>query len=216
MNYGEIKTASQQYTDRYDSELVTAIPAFTSIVESKINTSLRVGKQSVRAQIWLENNEEYYGLPSDFGGFRDVEILSSGNNSLNNNGGGGGGTPLTYLAPEEMNKLNRNQSVYRYYTVIANQIQIAPPTNNEILEVVYYSHVPPLSADTDTNWLSQAHPDVYIFGLCTEISAFAKDAEGFGGYDARFKECLAMITQDDQIERWSGPALRSQVDGMIV
>jgi len=55
-----------------------------------------------------------------------------------------------------------------------------------------------------------------VFGLCAEISAFAKDEMGFQGYDARFKESLASITMDDQITRWSGPSLRTQVDGLIV
>ena len=31
--------------------------------------------------------------------------------------------------------------------------------------------------DSDTYWLSEKHPDCYIFGLCAEIS-LAKDAMG--------------------------------------
>lgn len=211
MNFKEIKTAAQAYCDRYDEELVSAMPAFTKVVEAKINNALRTGDQSVRSQIWLERDQEYYGLPSDWGGARDVEILESGKKH---------GRTLVYLSPEEMNKLSRRQergrSRHNYYTIIADQIQIAPPSDNEVLEIVYYQRLPALGSDTDSNWLTEKNPDAYIFGLCTEISAFAKDDLLYAGYQQRFMDALADVTMEDQITRWSGPALRVQIDGLVV
>ena len=207
MNYKEIIDASKAYTDRFDDELADSMTAFTRVVEAKINNALRTGDQSVRSQIWLRSGEEYYGLPCDWGGARDVEILSSGQQH---------GRTLVYLAPEEMNKLTRQHGEHNYYTIIAGQIQIAPPADDQILEIVYYQRLPELEEDEDTNWLTEKNPDAYIFGLCTEISAFAKDSVLFEGYKARFAEALMDITQEDQITRWSGPALRTQVDGLVV
>ena len=125
MNYKEIVDIAKSYTDRYDEELVGAMPAFTRIVEGKINNALRTGEQSVRAQIWLKRDEEYYTLPCDWGGARDVEILKKGEQH---------GRTLVYLSPEEMNKVmrTRDSSVegrHNYYTIIAGQIQVAPPTD---------------------------------------------------------------------------------------
>ena len=211
MNLKEITTAAQAYCDRYDEELVTSMPSFLKVVEGKINNALRVGDQSIRAQIYLERDNEYYGLPSDWGGARDVEILHDGIRT--------GGRTLTYLAPEEMNKLNRRDATvkrHNYYTVIANQIQVAPPTENEVLEVVYYQRLPALINDDDSNWLAEKNPDAYVFGLCAEMAAFAKDDVSFQVYDMRFKETLGQITQDDQVTRWSGPALMVQVEGLVV
>ena len=211
MNYKEIVVAAQAYTDRYDEELASNMTAFTRVVEAKVNNALRTGEQSVRAQIWLKTGEEYYGLPCDFGGFRDVEILHEGQQH---------GKTLVYLAPEEMNKLSRENNSDRgghhYHTVIAGQIQVSPPADHQVLEVVYYQRLPELNEDDATNWLTEKNPDAYIFGLCTEISAFAKDAMAYEGYKVRFQESLMDITQEDQITRWSGPALRSQVEGLVV
>jgi hypothetical protein len=207
MNYKEIIDASKAYTDRFDEELADSMTAFTRVVEAKINNALRTGDQSVRSQIWLRSGEEYYGLPCDWGGARDVEILSSGQQH---------GRTLVYLAPEQMNKLTRQHGEHNYYTIIAGQIQIAPPADDQILEIIYYQRLPELAEDEDTNWLTEKNPDAYIFGLCTEISAFAKDPVLFEGYKARFAEALMDITQEDQITRWSGPALRTQVDGLVV
>ena len=210
MNFKDIKDTAQAYVDRYDEELEKVLPAFTRIVEGKINNALKTGEQSVRGQIWLERDQEYYGLPGDWGGFRDVEIIQDGQKV---------GRTLTYLAPEEMNKLNRRdegRKRHNYYTVIANQIQVAPPTDNEVLEVVYYQRLPALVNDTDANWLTEKNPDAYVFGLCAEMAAFAKDEISFQVYDMRFKETLGQITQDDQVTRWSGPALMTQVEGLVV
>lgn len=211
MNYKEIVEAAKAYTDRYDDELAAAMPAFTRVVEGKINNALRTGDQSVRAQISMQRGQEYYSLPCDWGGFRDVELLSPGQTH---------GLSLIYLSPEEMNKVSRQNNSSRgphsYYTVIAGQIQIAPPADGQMLEVCYYQRLPKLSKDDDTNWLTEKNCDAYIFGLCTEISAFAKDLVAFETYKVRFMDALMDITMEDQVTRWSGPALRVQVEGLVV
>ena len=76
--------------------------------------------------------------------------------------------------------------------------------------------IPPLTEMDDSNWLTEKHPETYIFGLCAEIGAFAKDEQVFARYDNRFKETLSNITQDDAVTRWSGPSLRTTVEGLVV
>ena len=85
-----------------------------------------------------------------------------------------------------------------------------------MLEIVYYQRLPALSDDSDSNWLTEKNPDAYIFGLCTEISAFAKDPTAFVTYQERFSGSLMDITMEDQVTRWSGPALRVQIEGLVV
>ena len=209
MKYIDIVNAAKAYTDRYDEELIDAMPAFTRVVEAKINNALRTGDQSCRARIYLRRGEEYYTLPCDWGGARDVELIPDGQQH---------GKTLVYLAPEQMNALPRdnNSRRHHYYTIIAGQIQVAPDTDNQVLEIVYYQRLPELKNDEDTNWLTEKNCDAYIFGLCAEISAFAKDEASFATYQQRFMTALADITMEDQVTRWSGPALRVQVEGMIV
>ena len=119
MNLKEIREAAQAYCDRYDEELVSAIPAFIKVVEAKINNALRTGDQSIRAQIYLERDQEYYGLPSDWGGARDVEILEEGQQH--------GPDPPS---PEEMNKLSAVRTMGVTAQLLhhhSQQLQIAPP-----------------------------------------------------------------------------------------
>jgi hypothetical protein len=210
MNYGEVITAAKAYVDRYDDELAAVIPSFTRVVESKINTALKVAGQSVQAtQIWLDENETYYGLPSDFGGMSDIQIVTRGENPV--------GRTLVYVNPEELLRVMSNPSRGRcYYTLVADQIRIPPPGPDEMIELTYYQMVPPLTELDDSNWLTEKHPETYIFGLCAEMGAFAKDQQVFAGYDGRFKETLFNITQDDAVTRWSGPSLRISLEETVV
>ena len=221
MNYKQIVAAAQAYVDRYDDELRDTIPSFSRVVESKINTALKVGQQSVRALLHLEKGQEYYSLPSDFGGMRDIEIIHKGSASIDhtNSTHPVGGHTMTYLSPEDMNRVRRGDSWRHrdyYYTVIAGQLQVSHSDADDLVEMVYYQLVPALIEEDDSNWLTNKHPDAYIFGLCAEMAAFAKDDAAFMAHDARFKESLANITQDDAVTRWSGPSLRVQIEGMVV
>ena len=210
MNYGEVITAAKAYVDRYDDELATVIPSFTRVVESKINTALKVAGQSVQAtQIWLDDGETYYGLPSDFGGMSDIQIVKRGESQE--------AKTLVYVNSEEFLRVVAEPSRGRYYyTLVADQIRIPPPASDEMIELTYYQMIPPLTEMDDSNWLTEKHPETYIFGLCAEMGAFAKDEQVFAGYDNRFKETLFNITQDDAVTRWSGPSLRIAVEGMVV
>ena len=210
MEYGAVIEAAKAYTDRYDDELGKAIPSFTRIVESKINTALKVAGQSIQAtQIFLDEDETYYGLPSDFGGMSDIQIVKRGESA--------DAKTLVYVNSEEFLRVAADSSHGRYYyTRVADQIRIPPPASDEILELTYYQMIPPLTEMDDSNWLTEKHPETYIFGLCAEIGAFAKDEQVFAGYDNRFKETLSNITQDDAVTRWSGPSLRTTVEGLVV
>ena len=60
------------------------MPAFTRVVESKINTALKVGEQSVRAQIYLEDGQEYYGLPETSAASVTSSLSQKGSANLGN------------------------------------------------------------------------------------------------------------------------------------
>jgi len=206
MNYSEIVNLVLKYSDRQDAEVSDRIDDFLKVVESRINRVLSVGKMTTRSQVTTVADQEYYGLPSDFAGVRDIEITSAENPSSRQT--------LQYLNPEQMNNLSTNTEVVNnsiFYTIIANQIQVLPLQSDKILEIVYYQNLPALTSVDVENWLSYGSPDVYLFGLMTEVNAFVKDAEAANLWDSRFKESLAELTEDDAINRWSGSPLQMRV-----
>jgi len=204
MDYTEIVNLALSYSDREDAEVEERMDDFLKIVEARINRKLQVQRMSVRTLITTKIGQEYYGLPVDFGGLRDIEIRPVDSES-------GGRSTLKYMSPEQMNSYSGSNGTNIYYTIIANQIQIMGPQDNMILEIVYYKYLTKLSLATPENWASIYNPDLYTFGLLVEISSFAKDAVAKELWDARFKEALAEIKDDDQDTRWSGTALEIRI-----
>jgi len=204
MNYKTVKALALSYTDRKDQEVINRMDDFLRVIEARINRRIRVGNQTKRATLNTSSADQYIGLPADFGGMRDIQIqrvdpdTSVVSNAI---------TP-SYVSPEVM-----NQNIFLgfdgpVYTIIAGQLQLFPVTDDSQVEIVYYATLPQLSAAIPDTWLSDLSPDVYVFGLCVEISGFVKDAQAGQIWDARFEQELARIENIDTVDRWSGAALQ--------
>lgn len=49
---------------------------------------------------------------------------------------------------------------------------------DEVLSLIYYAKVPTITDSlTDTNWLLQKHPGVYLYGVGLEAAKYLRDAE---------------------------------------
>lgn len=200
MNYEQIKSLVLSYADREDTEVSDRIDNFILIVESITNRFLRMREASSRVTLVTSEQQEYYGLPDDFNGLRDIEIRDTLSSTKR--------TTLKYLSPEQQNNITEENCVY--YTLIGNQLQIRPAQDNKILEITYFQKVPNLATET-SNWLSESYPDAYVFGLMVEISAFVKDSEAGTLWEARFKEVLNSIDNTNTRNNWSGTALEVRV-----
>lgn len=203
MNYTEIIDIALGYADRTDTEVTDRMDSFLRIVESRTNRPLNTQKMVSRVSIEAITGQEYYGLPADFDGLRDIEVkgVSSGVST----------TPK-YHSPEQMN--NRAGGTFSdiAYAIIDDQLQLQPAQTDSFIELVYYQNLSELSAVAPTNWLSDLYPDCYIFGLLVEINAFVKDADTANMWDARFKESVAAIQSNDRDTRWSGTALQMRIE----
>lgn len=202
MNYSEIVSLALSYADRSDTEVTSRVDDFLRVVESRATRLMKVQRMVARTATPTVAGQEYYALPTDFGGIRDIEIRDTLASTDR--------TTLHYLAPEQMNAYANSTDTRLYYTIIANQIQIMPTSDNQVLEIVYYRRIPELSSTATTNWLSETNPDIYVFGLLVEISAFVKDPEAGVMWDRRFNEAITQVTAEDSVSRWSGPMLTTR------
>ena len=210
MNYTEIKELALNYADRQDLEVINNIDNFMRVVEARESKHIQVQKQSMRTRLLTSADQEYYGLPGDFNGLRDIEIANIDGTSR---------STLAYLNPEQMNlATNTDQTIsiegenaQGYYTIIANQVQIYPPVSDKLLEIVYYQKIPSLTSTETNNWLSDDNPDSYVFGILVEISSFVKDELAYKLWDTRFRQSLEEISKNDKDSRWSGTPLRVRI-----
>jgi len=201
VNYEEIKDTALQYSDRTDADIVTKMDAFLRIVESRINRNLRIMQMSTRSIVLTVDEQHYFGLPSLFAGVRDIEVREK--EAVK-------GQTCVYASPEQMNSKSVNDGCI-YYTIVANQIQLFPPQDDKVLEIIYYQRLTPLSTEDDTNWLSDRYPDVYVFALLVEIGSFVKNAAGAQLWNERMSSAITEIQDEDAVDRWSGSALTIKV-----
>jgi|GEM_PF-1964837 len=219
MNKLELTNAAIAYADRYDIEVNENINNFYLFTEARINRLLKTRRQSARAYTLTITNRQYYSLPPDWAGMRDIQISDPDPITV-----GFSTTSLRLIDPALLNQYklenSRGQSftdrgfpIY-YYCVIADQIEVFPILKGGLsIEMIYYQQVPSLAAvlDTDTNWLSNSNPDIYLAGLCGEISLFAKDYDAASGWYARLETSISELDSSDQLERWSGDPLQMRL-----
>lgn len=200
MDYTELKEAAFSTADRADTETTIQYDNFLRYVEGRINRKLHVIEMTSRVAIATVADQEYYGLPVDYSGMRDIVIRDAVVN----------GQPQTftlqYRTPSQMHEVGNIENYAQsgiYYTVINKQIRILPTQSGNSMEVVYYKHVPALTETEPTNWVLEENPDCYLYGLLAQISAFNKDMDSASLWKSAFSEVLDEIISDDFDQRWS-------------
>jgi len=207
MNYTELVATSIAYADRYDLEVTDNVDTFIILVEARVNRLLKTRKQSARTYTSTQANVEYYSLPPDWAGMRDIQMNSLSPNVEHSV------TAMSYLEPESFNTQRGNPYGGRmFYTIIADQIQIYPIQEaGKTIEMVYYQDVPNLNATDNTNWMSNDQPDIYVSGMTAEIELFAKNYEAADSWFDRMKLAVTELDSADGIERWSGSMLTTRI-----
>lgn len=203
MNYSELVATSQAYADRQDTEVVMNMDTFILMTEARVNRLLKTREQSCRIFAPTVEGQEYYPLPPDYIGMRDIQLDDPIPTTTYE------AQQFNYLNPEQFNAV-RGQPYCGtlWYTVIANQIQIFPIQDAGLaIELIYFQRVPPLTATDPDNWMATNHPDIYLAGMCAEISLFAKDYEAAKGWYDRLKVAVAELDNTDIQERWAGSSL---------
>lgn len=208
MNYTEIKDTALAYIDRAsDQETLDRFDNFIKVVESRVNSKLLTKQMTAVATTPVLDGVKYYALPDDFLSERSIAITDDAASPTK--------YPLSYLAPEHMDIRNANQVGIDAYTIIGSNVQIASAQaltdGTRLIEIIYYKRVPNLTALADENWLATKYPEVYIFGLMTEMNAFVKDKESTTLWDTRFKEALEDIDYQEVRATWSGNPLVMRV-----
>lgn len=204
MDYTEIVALAKAYSDREtDADITANVDNFIKIVEAKLNRLLKIDDMAVRAQADTVDDQAYFALPSDFNGLRDVELQS-----------GGKSYTCEYVSPIHANALSTYTSLDGYYyTIIAGQLHILPVQDaGSTVEIVYYPRLDPLDSTDTTNWISDTYPDLYVYGIMVEISAFVKNATAVTLWEERFNKAVQDLTHRSSGNQWSGTPLRIRTD----
>lgn len=182
--YAELRTAVENWLDH---TLFTArVPEFIVLFEAAANRRLRVRQQEASSA--LTPSLGTVALPGDYLAWRRVTWT------------GAPRVELQYVHPSYLQAAYPSSpaDVPRIFTIEGSTLKVRP-IDGAALEFDYFQKIPALSsgADSGTNWLLAAHPDLYLFGALVEAEMFGVNDERAPVWKARRDEIF------DEIEKLS-------------
>lgn len=160
MTYAELKTNIAAWLHRDD--LTSYLDTFIDMFEARVNRNVRVSDMEQRA--YTVPDSEYVALPNGFLELRNVQDNTNTPPTL-----------LIYASPSKIDQMRYSSGNPKYYTIIGNELQFAPTASGYTIEIGYYKEITGLSSTETTNWLSNKHPDYYLYGSILEALRFTQD-----------------------------------------
>lgn len=162
MNYAQLQADIASFLNRQD--LTDQIPVFIRLTENRINRNIRTREMEYRVTAQID--KQFSTLPTDFLEMRNIQVNS---NPV---------TALEYVTPQEADRLRaeRISGKPRFFSVVGNRLEMIPvPSENIVVEMVYYQRVPTLGGVVTGNWLLENHYDIYLYGALTQGALYLKD-----------------------------------------
>lgn len=189
-HFTELVAAISDWINRDD--LVTRVPTFIALCESKLNRSLRVRQMEASTALILPAGELGSSLPDDLLELRTVRLVEPL------------GRPLRLISPEQPSGLGGEP---RGFVLFGSRLKLLPsPQQSTELSLSYYAQIPPLESAGE-NWLLKRHPDLYLYGALLEAEAFVVNPEKISLWRSLFNEVLDAVSGEDRHVRWSGSSL---------
>ena len=200
-NYSELKTAIASWLDRTD--LTDIIPDFIALAETRHKRDFKIRRMETRVTANTIDGSEFYTLPDDYVAMRNIKLNTDPK------------TPLEFLTPEIMDRLNAGSSrgTPKAYTIKGNNIEIRPlPDGVYEIEVSYYKHFAALSDSNTTNDMLTHHPDVYLYGSLVEAEPYLQNDKRIQVWQSYYDRAKQDIITSNERDRHSGTTPVTRID----
>lgn len=180
MTFDELKARIADWLNRDD--LGAQIPAFVSLAEARFNRRLIVPeREQVSTAIAATGS---VALPVDFWAMRAIHTDSLVVPTL---------TQMSLVALRRTYP-GGGSGIVRHFAISGSDLLLGPaPAADTALVLDYFRAIPALSSSCATNWLLDAHPDLYLAGALAEAFVFLRDTEGASIWDSRTEAKIAEI-----------------------
>ena len=187
-DYVSLQAAIIEYLARdQDNILIARIPTFIQLAEAKFNRQLFVRQMERRATAIVDltsREPEFISLPFDFQSMRRVRLSSvTGKPALEFRSG-------TQI--DEYRFATSDMAAQpRYFTVLGDEIELAPtPDAAYTVEMVYRQNIPAV-ATNGSNWLLTMAPDLYLYGALLESAPYINEDARIQTWGLGFSSALA-------------------------
>jgi hypothetical protein len=171
-----------------DPSIADVFPRLVKLAEVHFNRRLRCQEQITTATVVISGGSG--ALPADFAAMVGV-FDAAGTEYI--------GQPLQTLQMVQSRG---------YYAISGGNIVTK---NDEELSIIYYAKVPTITDSlTDSNWLLQKHPGLYLYGVGVEAAKYLRDAETAQGAMPFLDMEFDAANEQDAQERYGRARVRVQ------
>jgi len=187
MTYSELKTNIASYLNR--SDLTDQMDMFIDNVEGEVNRRVRRKEMIKRATATAD--AQYLSLPTDWLEGINVEITS---NDF---------SPILQQSIESLDiyrkSINNKTGQPVYFAFVDDTMELAPtPDTSYTLQLTYYSKIDALSDSNTSNFLSNNHPDVYLYGALKHASIYLMEDERVAMFSQLFEKALEELKMEQE------------------
>tara|TARA_E500000318_G_scaffold16717_1_gene17017 strand:+ start:765 stop:1415 length:651 start_codon:yes stop_codon:yes gene_type:complete len=187
MTYSELKTNIANYLNR--SDLTDQMDMFIDNVEGEVNRRVRRKEMIKRATATAD--AQYLSLPNDWLEAINVEITS--NNF----------SPILQQSIESLDiyrkSINNKTGQPVYFAFVDDTMELAPtPDASYTLQLTYYGKIDALSDNNTSNFLSNNHPDVYLYGALKHASIYLMEDERVAMFSQLFEKALEELKMEQE------------------
>ena len=155
--YAELKTQVAAWLHRND--LTDRIPTFIEFATNRLARNITSPRMEASTTLSVVNG--IASLPNDF---RAVISMTLGT------------VEYKAITAADMRAMDQGgiRPTYPVYSIVNNQIKLYPADSSSPT-FIYSVRLPNLVADSDTNWVLQDYPDVYLMASLAEARKFVLD-----------------------------------------
>ena len=210
MNYTQLSTAIQDYTQNFEGDFVANIPLFVQQAEQRIYNTVQFPSLRKNVTGSTTQDNKYLSCPNDFLSVYSMAVIDATG-------------AYEYLLNKDVNFIrqaypnpNTDKAIPKYYALfgptvagatISDELSfILGPTPDAAYNVeLHYYYLPEsitVAPDGQT-WLGDNFDSVLLYGSLVESYIFMKgEADMMALYDTKYKEALALAKRlGDGLER---------------
>lgn len=183
------------------ADLDDYMPVAQALAESVLRRELRV---KTVGPVALSLDDENVALPADCQEVRSLALV--GTSAI-------GGGPLLVVPPAVV-ALHRARteniaSVPSFYAVVENRLMLAPaPASPVAAELYYFQGLPALATPSASNWLLDAAPDAYFYGMLVQFAEFLKEDDRIPRWGTAFAGVIEQLNQQRARQEYGAAPLR--------
>jgi len=186
VNYAELKSRVASWTHRTDLEAL--MPTFVEHAEARFNRDLRVRQMEAAITPTAISATNEITLPAAFLAAKTVWIQDHEH------------APMTAQTVDTVRQQNRTSGTPTMYAVTGDSLLF---DGSGTVEMTYFEPIPGIVANA-SNWLSNAHPDLYLHAVLAVVAEYTRDSGAGALSDAKAQGLIELISNTDQRDRLSG------------